>query len=271
MSEWNRSGRADESRWQDRDEGRQRRDDPRWNSGQGSREPRSFDGDRDQEWLEAQRYGGRNYAPYGGSGYARQGYGAERREYERNYDDERRGYGQDYGAQSYGDRSYGGRSDYARSDWNRGQGGFNSQNETLRRVTDGESDHAMRSNFGFDDRRGEHRGRGPRNYTRSDERIRDDVNDRLSDDSWLDASEIEVKAEKGEVTLTGTVNNRNDKRRAEDVAEQVSGVKHVQNNLRVKEQGSNLSAQSSPASRTGASTPSASTSSSTMAAQARNS
>ncbi|MGZ3275969.1 MAG: BON domain-containing protein [Caulobacteraceae bacterium] len=36
------------------------------------------------------------------------------------------------------------------------------------------------------------------------------------------------------MTLSGTVLRREDKRRAEDLAEQVSGVTHVQNNLRVK-------------------------------------
>ena len=44
-------------------------------------------------------------------------------------------------------------------------------------------------------RAGGHRGHGPKGYRRSDERIRDDVSDRLSDDSWLDASDIEVKVE----------------------------------------------------------------------------
>jgi hypothetical protein len=38
-----------------------------------------------------------------------------------------------------------------------------------------------------------------------------------------------------EVTLTGTVNNRNDKRRAEDIAESVSGVTNVENRLRVQQ------------------------------------
>lgn len=79
-----------------------------------------------------------------------------------------------------------------------------------------------------------HRGRGPRGYRRSDDRIREDVNDRLTDDPYLDASDIEVMVSSGEVTLTGTVHQRSDKRRAEDVAERVSGVTHLQNNLRVK-------------------------------------
>lgn len=79
---------------------------------------------------------------------------------------------------------------------------------------------------------GEHRGRGPRNYRRADARISDDVHDRLTDDGWLDASDIEVQVENGEVTLNGRVRTRDDKRRAEDLADGVSGVTHVQNNLR---------------------------------------
>lgn len=83
------------------------------------------------------------------------------------------------------------------------------------------------------DMRLSHRGKGPRNYTRSDDRIREDINDRLSDDPWVDASEIDVAVSNGEVTLTGSVTDRSDKRRAEDLAEAVSGVKNVENRIRV--------------------------------------
>lgn len=80
-----------------------------------------------------------------------------------------------------------------------------------------------------------HRGRGPKGYQRSDARILDDVNDRLTDDPHIDASEIEVSVSDREVTLSGTVNSRFEKRHAEDIAESVSGVSHVQNNLRVQQ------------------------------------
>lgn len=80
---------------------------------------------------------------------------------------------------------------------------------------------------------GTYRGRGPRGYRRSDERIREDVNDRLTDDPNLDASDIEVGVDSGVVALSGTVNNRSDKRRAESLAESVSGVTDVNNQLRV--------------------------------------
>jgi hypothetical protein len=82
-------------------------------------------------------------------------------------------------------------------------------------------------------RRGEHHGRGPKNYQRSDDRIREDIAERLTDDVMIDASEIDVAVQNREVTLTGSVRSRDEKRRAEDVAESVSGVAHVQNNLRV--------------------------------------
>ncbi|MFH1557053.1 MAG: BON domain-containing protein [Pseudomonadota bacterium] len=98
------------------------------------------------------------------------------------------------------------------------------------------------------------RGRGPKNYSRSDDRVREDVSDRLTDDWQVDASEIEVNASGGEVTLTGTVSDRAQRRRAEDVAEQVSGVRHVQNNLRVRDVSSGLG-QGNAAQGAGSSSP----------------
>lgn len=78
-----------------------------------------------------------------------------------------------------------------------------------------------------------HRGRGPAGHKRSDERISDDVHDRLTEDHYLDASAITVTVSGGEVTLGGAVETREDKHRAERLAERVSGVDHVQNNLRL--------------------------------------
>jgi hypothetical protein len=77
-------------------------------------------------------------------------------------------------------------------------------------------------------------GRGPKGYQRSDERLREEVSDRLMADDEIDASEIEVQVQDGEVTLTGTVDDRLAKRRAEDCAERVMGVRDVMNQLRVQ-------------------------------------
>lgn len=87
------------------------------------------------------------------------------------------------------------------------------------------------------DYRGERRdfrGKGPKGYKRNDERISDEVHERLTDDPWVDASNISINVSNGEVTLTGTVENREAKHRAERVIEDCSGVHHVQNNLRVE-------------------------------------
>lgn len=84
---------------------------------------------------------------------------------------------------------------------------------------------------GFGDRG--YRGRGPKDYKRSDERIREDANERLTEDRWLDASDISLSVTGGEVTLSGTVEDRYSKHRAERIVEDVTGVTHVQNNLRV--------------------------------------
>jgi osmotically-inducible protein OsmY len=81
-------------------------------------------------------------------------------------------------------------------------------------------------------------GRGPKGYRRSDERIREEVSDTLTADPRVDASEITVNVEGGVVTLTGTVSSRDQKRRAEDCAEGVSGVSDVTNNLRVNREDS---------------------------------
>jgi osmotically-inducible protein OsmY len=79
----------------------------------------------------------------------------------------------------------------------------------------------------------EFRGVGPRGYRRSDERIREDACEVLSDDPYLDASSIEVGAQDGEITLTGTVPSRGDKRRAEDLVEGIRGARDVHNRIRV--------------------------------------
>jgi hypothetical protein len=92
-----------------------------------------------------------------------------------------------------------------------------------------------------------YRGRGPNNYTRSDERIREDLNERLTDADDIDASGISVEVSNGVATLTGTVDQRWMKHRAEDLAESCGGVRDVNNQIRVNSQksGSQGGSQSS--------------------------
>lgn len=81
----------------------------------------------------------------------------------------------------------------------------------------------------------DYRGRGPRGYVRSDNRIREDLNEQLLEDPALDATNIEAEVRNCEITLQGTVSSRYDRRRAERIAEAISGVRHVQNNLRIQQ------------------------------------
>ena len=79
-----------------------------------------------------------------------------------------------------------------------------------------------------------HRGKGPKGFKRSDERIRDAVSEALHDDDDVDASDISVEVKDGEVILTGTVADRRTKRLAEEVVEALPGVHDVVNQIRVK-------------------------------------
>ncbi len=76
-------------------------------------------------------------------------------------------------------------------------------------------------------------GRAPKGYVRSDERIREDVYELLSE-GYIDAVEIEVQVRDGEVTLSGTVPDRRSKRTAEEMVDSVRGVKDVENKIKVK-------------------------------------
>ena len=83
-------------------------------------------------------------------------------------------------------------------------------------------------------------GMGPQGYQRSDERITEDINDQLTWHGDLDATNISVKVEKGIVTLSGSVDDRQAKRMAEDVAEQIRGVQDINNQIQVRRQNQSL-------------------------------
>ena len=94
-----------------------------------------------------------------------------------------------------------------------------------------------------------YRGLGPKNYRRSDERLTEEINERLTDDDNLDASEITVRVADCKVTLEGTVDQRWMKHLAEDIAGDCSGVKEVDNRITVAP-GSEVISRSTSTSRT---------------------
>jgi hypothetical protein len=130
---------------------------------------------------------------------------------------------------SEGDSDIGGRQEYGRE---RGtsRGPWEEYDNPQRSWYQGPQDAMQR-------REGQFAGRGPRNYKRSDERIEEDINERLTRHAMVDATEIEVTVKDGEVTLRGFVDNRQAKRTAEDIVDAVSGVKEVTNQLKVKQRG----------------------------------
>lgn len=192
----------------------------------------SYDMNRGNSYRDRNLYD-RDYEGAGRSTYANSGtrfgagnygsYGDQNRSY---YEGRNEGRGYDgYTGSSYGNAynnspSYRNRED--RTWWDR------ASDEVSSWFGDDEAERRRER----DRMQGSFRGKGPKNYSRSDDRIKDDINDRLSDDPFIDASEIEVTVSNGEVTLTGSVDHRSSKRRAEDLAEAVSGVKNVENRIR---------------------------------------
>jgi osmotically-inducible protein OsmY len=98
-----------------------------------------------------------------------------------------------------------------------------------------------------------HRGKGPKGYMRSDDRIKEDICERLSDDPVIDASDISVEARQGVVTLSGTVDSRQLKHRVEDLIERCSGVKDIENRLTVKSPSSGSGSRSAASGASGSS------------------
>lgn len=79
---------------------------------------------------------------------------------------------------------------------------------------------------------------GPKGWQRRDDRIHDDVCTRLTDDGYVDATDVEVIVHQGEVILSGSVSDRAQRERAIQIAESVRGVIDVVSRLRVLRPGS---------------------------------
>jgi hypothetical protein len=246
---WRRHGWHGEERggpqWEELRGGERR---PLWGRGDWGREERVRELLRERDWGQGEERGpgGRRFSsegdytygyrprgwagPYGGAlgAWDRAGYGAGSGDYGRGeYPRDEREWGRDWGREGYG-ADYG-RGEYRleygtpeRRDYQYGRGhGRAEERGPFRQV-------AERIREGY--RRT--LGRGPKGYRRGDDRIRDDVCERIAR-SGVNAEEVEVRVENGEVTLTGEVEHRDDKRILEDIAEDVFGVVGVQNSIRV--------------------------------------
>lgn len=194
-----------------------------------------------------QPYGGRDereHRGYGGEGA--RGYGSQEGSQQERDEIYRPQYGQTYGTQSDWGQSYQPHQQYGTSGG--AYGGMGGQqfggNGTFRGnesgfggpqgggAMGGMQGRGMTGDWGMGSQK--KRGTGPKGYKRSDERIKEDVSDRLMEMGEIDASDVEVAVSGGEVTLTGTVPDRAMKYRIEHLCDQVSGVVDINNQLKVK-------------------------------------
>ena len=235
-----------QSRWRERnygnrDEEQRNRD---WQEQSGQRGSSGYSGGSESEqsgwrrdmdedrWGQGgygqSQYGQREQGGYGGgTSYGRGGFGGGQ---QRGYGEfresgrspsawrpeessrERQQYGRQYESQSF-DQPYppGFQSDFGSSQ--RSRSGFGREGY-------GES--------------GAHRGKGPKGYTRSDERLKEVICEKLTDDPMIDASEIDIEVTGQIVKLTGTVDDRSTKYEVEELIERCGGVKDIDNQLRVR-------------------------------------
>lgn len=77
-------------------------------------------------------------------------------------------------------------------------------------------------------------GKGPKGYRRQDATIHEEVCEALKRDRMVDATDIEVEVNEGNVTLRGTVPNRLSKKEAENCIEDLHGVQDVFNFLTIR-------------------------------------
>ncbi len=202
--------------------------------------------DYDSE-LEIERPGQAHFGSRGGSDYGREYNqdGGWQRPYRSQSVGDRYGYegsrtqhdfrpgGTDYGSYGRGmsdwgrgPHEWGTGSGVGHADWNRFGSQDVNQNQDWGRSRFDQQSQSSSWN--------EQRNRWPKSYKRSDERIKDDIHEELIRHGRIDASDVEVQVKDGEVSLTGQVASRHDKRIAEELAERVLGVHDVQNQLRVR-------------------------------------
>jgi len=198
----------------------------------------NYGGSRGGQFGGHQSFSGRGESGYGQSGYNQSGYGQG--------NSGRGGYGQSgYSSgrsqmtERYGNQSgsfQGGRSGEWFSGDGRSQPGDNQWHPEQSQWQPG----SQQGTQGMQ-QRGQHYGKGPKGYSRSDDRIKEDLSDRMMTHPDLDASDIDMDINQGEVTLRGSVDSRQSRRLAEDLCEDCHGVRQVNNQLRVNDRSQSMS------------------------------
>jgi osmotically-inducible protein OsmY len=164
---------------------------------------------------------GRGGYGQGGSG---QGQGGQGSYGQGGYDQGSFGQGS-YGQGSYGPGSYG-QGSYGQGSY--GQGGYGQGQGSYGQAGSGTQDWSSSSGRGA-----QRWGRGPKGYKRSDERLKEDICERLMQSYQVDAGEVSVEVQTGKVTLDGTVPERRMKHVIEDIVDACPGVQDIDNRVRV--------------------------------------
>ncbi len=156
----------------------------------------------------------RNYNPDGSQFSERARFGLRNSELGSNFDEEAQSSSR-RGDESRHARSY----NQSRTDW---------QNPRTSQTYGGDS---IRQSYGDQ----QTQRKSPKGYTRSDERIYEEVCETLSRNGDADPTDVEVKVEKGVVTLSGTVTSRQVKRMIEDSLEHLYGMQDLKNEIKIQQ------------------------------------
>jgi hypothetical protein len=79
----------------------------------------------------------------------------------------------------------------------------------------------------------DHRGKGPKGYRQTDERLRERLCELLTDDPRIDATNIDVQVQDGEITVAGFVDSRRTKFLVEELVANTCDTE-VTNRLQVR-------------------------------------
>ena len=167
----------------------------------------------------AQGYGGQGaYGRYGSqSDYGTPGgYAGDRVYRQQSGAQHETGGGAHYGGQvSYGQGAYGG---YGQGEWGR---------------SSGQSGPSW-GNWGQSGPAAKQQRRGPKGYQRSDERLKEDICERLMNRWDIDSSDVSIEVSGGNVILEGNVPERRMRHAIEDLVDDCYGVRDIDNRLRVQ-------------------------------------
>jgi osmotically-inducible protein OsmY len=167
-------------------------------------------------------YGQGNYGQgrYGQGNYGQDSYGQDSSGQDSSGQDS---YGQGHGRYGRHEQSWGSGS-YGMGQGRYGQGGYGAEREGL----------GQGHGYGQGAYSGSQRvRRGPKGYKRSDERLKEDISERLMNSVHIDAAEVSVEVQNGKVTLEGSVPERRMKHQIEDLVDNCPGVQDIDNRVRV--------------------------------------